>query len=513
MTAALCEDGVSEQLLRTISETLDVRQVFPEISEVASAVLRFDRASLCFDDDEGHIVVEAASNEDFPQVDRVRLNDTSGIQTLKAPFWIAEDLTKEPLPIAEPAGLNGEIAAFGYRSLLRVHVSARDERIGLAFWAKRPRAFTVDQVPIARRVADYIALAVSHQQLAEAARQIAEERARAERLEARVRSLTTELDARREQMLGQSPEWQLVVKHATQVAPTETSVLLQGESGTGKEVIARFIHRASSRRDGPFVALNCAALPEQLLESELFGYERGAFTGALSVKPGQIELAAGGVLFLDEISEMTPTAQAKFLRVLQEREFQRLGGTRILKANVRVIAATNRDLSKLVVRQAFREDLYFRLCVFEIRLPPLRERRGDVVRLSQAFLEEIGKSLGRPPGGLTRDAVRALEAYAWPGNVRELRNALERACILCDGGLITAEHLALPRKESKLIPASSSDLRAMERRAIAEMLEEVGGNKSEAARRLGLSRTQLYVRLRKYDLERSPGSVGKAGMR
>jgi two-component system NtrC family response regulator len=347
-----------------------------------------------------------------------------------------------------------------------------------------------------------VALAVSHEQLAEAARQVAEAKARAERLEARVLSLTAELDSRRGRVLGESPEWQLVLKHAAQVAETGTTVLLSGESGTGKEVIARFIHRASPRQSGPFVALNCAALPEQLLESELFGHERGAFTGALTAKPGQIEQADGGVLFLDEVTEMSLPAQSKFLRVLQEREYHRVGGTRTLRANVRVIAATNRDLRQAVERGQFREDLYFRLQVFDIRLPPLRDRRSDIALLAGAFLEDIAGSLGRRPGALTRDAVRALESYPWPGNVRELRNALERASILCQGGPITPEHLSLPRDdEQRSIAYATADLKVIEHQTIAQVLEQVGGNKSEAARRLGLSRTQLYVRLRKYGLE------------
>ena len=234
-----------------------------------------------------------------------------------------------------------------------------------------------------------------------------------------------------------------MLRKATQVASTDTTVLITGESGTGKEVVARFIHAASARKSGPFVALNCAALPEQLLESELFGYERGAFTGAQQAKPGQVELASGGVLFLDEVSEMSLSAQAKFLRVLQEREFQRLGGTRLLKANIRVIAATNRDLRKAVERGDFREDLFYRLGVFDIQIPPLRERPSDIVPLSETFLQEIGRSFGRPPAGLTRDARNALLQYDWPGNVRELRNVLERAAILCEGALIDTNHLTL----------------------------------------------------------------------
>ncbi len=216
--------------------------------------------------------------------------------------------------------------------------------------------------------------------------------------------LSEELESKTQiRVVGESAEWRDVLKKATQVAETDTTVLVTGESGTGKEVVARFIHRASARSRGPFVALNCAALPEQLLESELFGYERGAFTSAHQAKPGQIELAAGGVLFLDEVTEMSLAAQAKFLRVLQEREFQRLGGTRIQKANIRVIAATNRDLRKAVERGDFREDLFYRLKVFDIGIPPLRERTDDILPLCEALLHDIGKSFGaaarRPHAG------------------------------------------------------------------------------------------------------------------
>src|SRR6266852_1148720 len=228
-------------------------------------------------------------------------------------------------------------------------------------------------------------------------------------------------------VVGHSAGWADAIKRATLVAPTEATVLLQGESGTGKEVMARLIHTTSPRGNRPFVAINCAALPEHLLESELFGYERGAFTGAQQTKPGQVEIAAGGVLFLDEVSEMSLAAQAKFLRFLQEREFQRLGGTRIQKANVRVIAASNRDLRQAVEQGTFREDLFYRLQVFDIPLPPLRDRLGDVPLLAEQFLEELGQAMDRPSVRLADEAREALLAYSWPGNVRELRNALERA--------------------------------------------------------------------------------------
>jgi transcriptional regulator with PAS, ATPase and Fis domain len=246
--------------------------------------------------------------------------------------------------------------------------------------------------------------------------------------------------------------------------------------------------------------LNCAALPEQLLESELFGYERGAFTGAHQAKPGRIELASGGVLFLDEVSEMTLSAQAKFLRVLEEREFQRLGGTRSLKANIRVVAATNRDPQAAVERGTFREDLFYRLEVFTIEIAPLRERRSDILPLSEAFLQDLGKSFGRPPAGLTADAREALLRYDWPGNVRELHNALERAAILCQGGLIHTEHLSL-HSGRRPLRQSTGDLKTIEREAIAKVLRETRWNKARSAKRLGLTRTQLYHRIRKYGLE------------
>ncbi|PWT81564.1 MAG: hypothetical protein C5B57_10225 [Blastocatellia bacterium] len=300
-------------------------------------------------------------------------------------------------------------------------------------------------------------------------------------------------------LIGTSPQWRAVLKRASQVAATEATTCLQGESGTGKEVVARYIHSLSPRKRGPFVAINCAALPEALLESELFGFERGAFTGAQQFKPGQVELAAGGVLFLDEVTEMTPAAQAKFLRVLQEREFLRLGGTRSIRANIRVIAATNRDLRDAVARRHFRADLYYRLNVFDIRLPPLRERRDDIPLLAASFLREFGHGPGGQQAELQPDALEALLHYEWPGNVRELRNVLERATIICEDGRIRAEDLSLWPPETALV--DSTDLEVIERRAIERVMREVEGNKAKASRQLGITRTQLYIRLRKYGLE------------
>jgi two-component system NtrC family response regulator len=286
-------------------------------------------------------------------------------------------------------------------------------------------------------------------------------------------------------------------------------VLVTGESGTGKEVVAQLIHHESRRRSGPFVALNCAALPETLLESELFGHERGAFTGALSARAGRIEQAARGTLFLDEIGEMTLTAQAKLLRVLEEREFQRVGGTRTLKADVRIIAATNRDLRKAIALGQFREDLYYRLVVFEIPIAPLRERPDDVLLLVEHFIEERSRFIDRPAAGLTMDARVKLLSYSWPGNVRELRNVVERALILCDGDFIDVVHLPVAFEEQQMreietehtLPWNNVDLEALERNTIEKVLKQTGRNKSRAARMLGLSRKQLYTRMRRLGLD------------
>jgi len=521
------DSDLSERLLRALSSALNIREVFPRVSEIAQSVLPHDRLTMSFHDQSGNCVLQAVSNDDGPSV--VRGSGLDPTRLLDGCFKIVADLTRDkPQAVYDPPDTRRQIVDAGYRSLLSVVLSAGQQLFGLHFWSKQLGSFDNAQVPIARRVAEHVALAVSHEQLAEAVRRAADAQARAEHLAARVQSLSEELDLRSGygRMVGVSPAWKLALKLATQVAATDTTVLLTGESGTGKEVIARFIQRASTRSSGPFVAVNCAALPEQLLESELFGHERGAFTGAQQAKPGQIELAAGGVLFLDEVGEMSLSAQAKFLRVLEEREFQRLGGTRPLRANVRVIAATNRELRRALGRGDFRQDLYYRLQVFEIQMPPLRERAEDVLPLSEAFLEDIGRLFGRPISGITHEARAALLGYAWPGNVRELRNVLERAAIVSEGGLIAPEHLSLMSAASEpagqapgqapsqassheLTPhaALTTNVKAIERQLVEQVLRECAGNKSQAARRLGLTRKQLYVRLQKYELraEDAPG--------
>jgi transcriptional regulator with GAF, ATPase, and Fis domain len=504
-----------DRLLHTMAEALDVRQIFAEVSDVVRAGLPHDILALTSWAEDGRSfrvhAMTGAVDDDPTLWAPIPLNEDERKFLHRDPY-ILRDVESE----TTPDDARGRILRhFGVRSALRVPTPLGTGVFGsLFFLARDTDKFSDTDLDFARRVADLLALALSHQHLAEAARRDAAARDMAARLEARVASLTRELESRsgHRRVVGHSQQWRDVLSHAARVAHTETTVLLTGESGTGKEVIARLIHQASRRRQGPFVAINCAALPDQLLESELFGHERGAFTGAIAAKPGRIEQANGGVLFLDEIGEMAPVVQAKVLRVLEEREFQRLGSTRANRADIRVVAATNRDLHTAMRRGAFREDLYYRLGVFEIVLPPLRERPDDILELAEAFLEEIGGTVGRPAAGIDDDARAQLLTYAWPGNVRELRNAIERAVILADGGRIRSEHLPLaPRPPAKTpvedasapptpLPAAGINLDAIERGLVIRALAQARHNKTRAAKLLGLTRAQLYSRIEKYGL-------------
>jgi DNA-binding NtrC family response regulator len=305
--------------------------------------------------------------------------------------------------------------------------------------------------------------------------------------------------------LGQSRVFSEVLKLAEQVAPTESTVLIEGESGTGKEVIARYIHDLSARSDGSFLSLNCGALPESLLESELFGHVKGSFTGAVRDKQGLFAAARGGTFFLDEIGEMSPATQVKLLRVLQEREAIPVGGTEAIPVDVRVVAATNRDLDDEVKQGRFRPDLYYRLNVIAIHLPPLRDRRDDIELFVNAFLERITKEQGGAPRRLAPEAMDAVLAYDWPGNVRELENALERAVVLTRGDTIPLTAMPVKVTERRAEPLVAErvhpnpTLETIERAYITWVLQTEGGNKSRAAEVLGIDPSTLYRKLSRYE--------------
>jgi len=298
-------------------------------------------------------------------------------------------------------------------------------------------------------------------------------------------------------------------------------VCIYGESGTGKELVARAIHENSTRRNGPFVAINCAAIPESLHEAELFGHERGAFTGAVREKAGLLETADGGTLLLDEVGEMPLPAQAKLLRAIETRQIVRVGGVRPRPVDVRFVSATNRDLEQLIAARAFRRDLFFRLNGISVHVPPLRERLAELEGLARRFLAEFGASMGRPAPALSSDALAELRAHAWPGNVRELRNVIERAVLLCNGPEVRPEHLSmaplgtgapLPDEPESVPPSGdvpesmrgglSDELQATERRRILEALERCAGNQTRAAEMLGISRRSLIHRLETYGVPR-----------
>jgi DNA-binding NtrC family response regulator len=320
-------------------------------------------------------------------------------------------------------------------------------------------------------------------------------------------------------IVGEHPSIRDVSGQIQRVAGTDSTVLLLGESGTGKELFARAVHHLSPRREQPFVALNCAAIPEGLVENELFGHEKGAFTGAGARKVGKMDLAHRGTLFLDEIGELALAIQAKLLRVIEERRFERVGGTQSIDVDVRIVVATNRDLRKMIEEKLFREDLYFRIAAVPLTIPPLRERGGDVLLLAESFLEKFSREFSKPGLELSEDARERLAAYAWPGNVRELQNTLERAVILADGLSIPAEALQLPSAkpaaeslptgmlptnfswEGTLEDVSARAAQHIERAMIESTLRECKWNKTRAAERLGVSAKTLLAKVRAVGLE------------
>jgi two-component system response regulator HydG len=314
------------------------------------------------------------------------------------------------------------------------------------------------------------------------------------------------------QMIGSSPAYRRMLSLVEQVADSSATILIQGESGAGKELVARTIHERSGRRAGPFVAVNCAALPETLLESELFGYEKGAFTGAAGRKEGRFELANGGTLFLDEVADLSLVTQPKILRMLQEGEFERLGGTRTIQVDVRIVAATNQDLAEMVKEKRFREDLYYRLNVITVRVPPLRERHEDIRLLAQHYLRVYAAKNNRKLEGFSNEALERLESYAWPGNVRELENLIERMVLLARKDRIEAEDLPEEIAGVKRPPRDAilelvgTPLADIEQRLLDETLRITGGNKTQAAKLLGIDVRTVARKLERREDDQAEGT-------
>lgn len=332
-----------------------------------------------------------------------------------------------------------------------------------------------------------------------------------QQLASKVRELEEKTFDPRDKMIGNSPAMQEIYKQIGRVAHTDATVLITGETGTGKEVMAQMLHSNSARRNGPMIKVNCAALPESLLESELFGHEKGAFTGAMAQRKGRFELAHKGTIFLDEIGEMTLATQKKLLRILQEREFERVGGTTTVRVDVRVITATNRDLEAEVRSGDFREDLFYRLNVITLHLPALRQRTGDIPLLIEYFLDKYRYSPSSPPARISEEALTRLNNYEWPGNIRQLEHEIERATILARGGVITSEHLSLtPIGRSALQVDVASRLREgtslttlvadVERLALQEALDQNEGSHEIAARALQISLTEFTKKLKQYSI-------------
>ena len=505
---ALCSVHDLDQLLRLAAERV---VTLLEVESSAVILLDEERHELYFR------VVEDIRPGAEPRFREVRFPADRGICG-----WVVREGVAALVPDVEqdPRFYQGVDVQTGTttKSLLSVPLRTRDRTLGvLTAVNKRRRSFVQEDVRLLEAFASQLALSLENARLIQAL-QVAQERLREENI-----YLREELGqvGRFETLVGESLKMQELYRLVERVLNTTVTVLITGESGTGKELVARVIHSKGSRAKGPFIAVNCAAIPETLLEAELFGYEKGAFTGAAQRKPGRFELATGGTLFLDEIGEMSPALQAKLLRVLQEKHFERLGGTATIATDARIIAATNRDPKGLIAEGRFREDLFYRLNVYPIPVPPLRERREDLLPLALHFLRKYSKELQKDVVGLSKEAGELLTRYEWPGNVRELENVIERAVILCQATLVTVQHLPLSLQEGRRgLPVTAGAFRLppegiafaeLEKQLILQALEQANYNKSKASKLLGLSRTQLRTRMKNYGLESGEGLPAQTG--
>jgi len=487
---------------QALSATLDLQQSLQRVLEILGRHHGALRSTVVLlNDDTGDVELEAASGAITPgRRVRYRLGEgiTGKVVQSGKPIVVPR-VSREP-GFLHRAAERPELAEHEL-TYIAVPITVEEKTVGavgidLRFKADRDYNRTLKFVGV---VASMIAQALKMHRLIRADRQ---------RLMDENTHLRQELKERYDfsNLIGTSSPMRQVYEQVAQVARTNTTVLLRGESGTGKELIAHAIHYNSARSKKPFIKVSCAALPHDLIESELFGYERGAFTGAQATKKGRFELAEGGTLFLDEIGELNLSTQVKLLRVLQEREFERLGSTQTLRANIRLVTATNKDLEHAIAAGEFRDDLYYRLNVFAIFVPPLRERKPDVLLLADHFVERFSREHGKKVKRIATPAIDMLASYHWPGNVRELSNAIERAVVLCDGQVIHAHHLppTLQTAEASGTGQNSSlrdSLEAFERDALLDALKSARGNRAKAARLLSTTERIFNYRVRKYGID------------
>jgi formate hydrogenlyase transcriptional activator len=487
---------------------LDLRELFRAVSELLRRLIRHEYASLVLvDPAKGQLRLEAldfpGGNSQIHEAQSASPEDSpaaGAMRTRQPLLWNREDAERFPSEIVR------RLLAEGLQSAVCIPLLRGDRVLGtLNVASMRDAAFAPQDVELLTQIGNELAIAVENalafRQIEELKNKLAEEKLY---LEDEIR---TEYDF--EEIVGDSYSLKRVLRDVETVAATDSTVLIQGESGTGKELIARAIHNLSGRRERTFVKVNCAAIPMGLIESELFGHERGAFTGAISQKIGRFELADKGTLFLDEIGDIPLELQPKLLRVLQEREFERLGSTRTVKVDIRLVTATNRDLSQMIASREFREDLFYRLNVFPILLPPLRERREDIPQLVRYFTQKYARRMNRRIETIPSEAMEALTNWNWPGNVRELENFIERAVILTRGSVLHVPLAELRGNEAAPVPAAMGPLTTLEEaerehilRALRESKWVVGGP-AGAATRLGMKRTTLQSRMQKLGIRRS----------
>jgi formate hydrogenlyase transcriptional activator len=509
----LSEEKKRQQVLMEVGRVLatkwDVRQVFPKISAYLRRVLRQEYAALAVHDEKNGQLVRQAM--DFPlrkgSAPHTEINagkDPGGKALSERSSLI---FTKDEMQ-EFPAGTTDHLLAEGLQALCCVPLLRPRGPLGvLVLGSTRADAFKTDDLMLLNQVAAQLAIAIEN---ARTTREVEQLR---NRLDHEKRFLEGEprTHLHFEEIIGESPALNEVLDQVAIVAASDATVLILGETGTGKGLIARAIHRTSKRKDRNFVTLNCAAIPTGLLESELFGHEKGAFTGAVSQKVGRLELADKGTLFLDEIGEIPLELQPKLLRVLQDHEFERLGGTRTIKVDLRLIAATNRDLARSVVEKEFRSDLFYRLNVFPIRLPSLRERRDDIPVLVRYFVRKFARVMDRGIETVPSETMNALVNWHWPGNVRELENFIERSVILTEGTALRAP-LAELQAESPTSGSAEHSLQDAEREHIIRVLLQTGGmisGPTGAARRLGLKRSTLQSKMQRLGIMRQDYSGGK----